>query len=243
MAGGRQQDERAVAEQVVGGGERGDVQAGGGAELEGLPRGAGLMDALAQVAVRLGAELADLIPLGLRDHQAGVRKLTDPAHVVLVQMRDHRVGDVRGVVAGGREQPVQGLVLRDLELGQPVVYDPGQAARVVVGLGHRAAVLAGVEEHQPLVVLDDVDVDRQRRRPLLRGEQPQRQRPPVAMPVLGPDLHRARAQHGQSTDGARHDRTLGEPAPVRYRRDCHHGGGNAPPGRLWRPGATIDHGR
>jgi hypothetical protein len=85
--------------------------------------------------------------------------VSNTADVVLVQMGYHCLRHVTGPVAQAREPRRDGLVLCDVELGQPAVQDPGGAAGEVFGVGDRLAVLARVEEHDPIGLLDYVHVD------------------------------------------------------------------------------------
>ena len=84
----------------------------------------------------------------------------DAADVVLVEMGDHRRCHVGRVVAEARQAGGDGLVLADLESGEAAVDQADGPIGEVVGVGHRRSVLARVEKHDPVGVLDDIDVDR-----------------------------------------------------------------------------------
>ena len=55
------------------------------------------------------------------DQQFGAWYLTDAADVVLVEMADHRIGDVGGAVAEALEPGGEGLVLVDVEPGEAAI--------------------------------------------------------------------------------------------------------------------------
>jgi hypothetical protein len=65
-------------------------------------------------------------------------------------------------------------VRADVEAGEPVVQVAGETAGEVGVVGDRGPVLPGVEQDQPVGVLDDVDVDRPWWSPPAGGQQPAR---------------------------------------------------------------------
>ena len=63
------------------------------------------------------------------------QQFAQTADVVLVEMRDDGGAHVTSVVAQSTQPGAQGLLRADLESGQPVVKDPGDPTRKVVGFG------------------------------------------------------------------------------------------------------------
>jgi predicted enzyme related to lactoylglutathione lyase len=108
--------------------------------------------------------------------------------------------DVADPVAERSQLSGQGLVRAYVEAGQTVVDDAGEPAREVARVCDRPAVLPGVEEHQPVAMLDDVGVDGPRLGPLLGRRQPQVGVLPGRADVLGSDLHRAGAENRHPRD-------------------------------------------
>jgi hypothetical protein len=113
-------------------------------------------------------------PPFLGGHQeVRIGDLAYAADVVLVEMGDHRGGHVLGAVAEPRQAGGEGLVVADVESGEAAVDQPvGAAVGEVAGVGDRGSVLAGVEQHDPVGVLDEINVDRAAGQPLSRGEDP-----------------------------------------------------------------------
>ena len=70
--------------------------------------------------------------------------------------------------------------------------------RKVVRIGHRVSILACVEQHQPPLMLDHIDVDRAWRCPLSRGHQPPHEWRTGRIRVLRPDPHSPGAHYGHS---------------------------------------------
>jgi hypothetical protein len=77
-----------------------------------------------------------------------------------VEVGDDRGGHVGRAVAEASEAGGDGLVLADLEPGEATVDLADGTIREVTRVGHGRSVLARVEQHDPVGVLDDKDVDR-----------------------------------------------------------------------------------
>ena len=89
----------------------------------------------AQEAAQLRGGLSQLGPFGGRDQQLGAGQFPQPADVVLVQVgHDRGVHVGRGVPERG-ELGGEGVVLADVEAGEPVVHVTGQAAGEVGVVG------------------------------------------------------------------------------------------------------------
>jgi hypothetical protein len=158
VAGGGQQHQRAVAHHIQRLGERRQGGIIGGLRANLVPFQSGQLNVAAQEAAQLRAGLGLFGPFGGRDQQVGAGQLGQPADVVLVQVRQDRCADIGGGISEGGELGGEGVLLADVEAGEPVIQVAGETAGEVGAVGDRGAVLPGVEQDQPLGVLDDVDV-------------------------------------------------------------------------------------
>jgi hypothetical protein len=96
--------------------------------------------------------------------------------VILVQVGHDRGADIgRGVPERG-ELGGEGVLLADAETGEAIVDEPGEPAWEIGVIDNRGPVLPGIEQDEALGMLDDVGVDRPRRRPLAGRQQPPVQR-------------------------------------------------------------------
>jgi hypothetical protein len=188
VPGGREQDQRTVAHDVQRPGERRQGRVGGWFEADLVPPQSRELDVGAQEAAGLMRQLGQLRPLGRGDQQVGAAQLGESAHVVLVQVGEDRGVDIGRCVAERGELGGECLLRADVESGQAIVEDAGEAAGEVGVVGDRGAVLSGVEQQQPVCVLDDIDVDRPGRQPSPRGQQPPVEGLAGAEGVLGVDL-------------------------------------------------------
>ena len=139
-------------------------------------------------------------PFRGRDDDLGARELRDPADVILVEVREHYVGHRGRVEARAVKQFGECLVSGDVELGQTSVEPSDDAPGEVARIDDRRPILAGVEQDDPLIVLEDVDVDRERIGPAPRRQQPQYEGPPAGPDVVGANAHGAGAHDGRTAD-------------------------------------------
>ena len=84
---------------------------------------------VAEQSPGLGHRPLERPPLLCRHEEVRTADLAYPADVVLVEVGDDGGGDVGGVVAEAREAGREGLVLADLEPGEPVVDQPDGTVR------------------------------------------------------------------------------------------------------------------
>ena len=121
---------------------------------------------LAQEAAQFRRGLGQFGPFGGGDQQVGSLQLTKASDVILVQVGHDRGPHIgRGVPERG-ELGGEGVLLTDAETGDAIVDEPGEPAREIGVIGNRGPVLPGIEQDEALGMLDDVGVDRPRRRPL-----------------------------------------------------------------------------
>ena len=158
------------------------------------------LDVPAQDTGQFGPEPGQGVPLGLADQQFGVAHLAQTADMVAMQVRQHDCANVACTVADAFQQDAQGLVRSHVEPGHSVQRPHEGPRREIVWVGDRCAILARVKQHQPVAVLDDIDVDRARRGPLPGGEHPQECGLPGAGHVLRVDLHAAGADNAHPAD-------------------------------------------
>ena len=195
MTGGGQQHQRPVAHHVQRLGEWRQAGIGRGLRADPVPFQPRELDVVTQEATQLRARPGQLGPFGGRYKQFRIRQVRQPADVVLVQVGQDRGVDIcRGIPERG-ELGGEGVLRADVEAGEPVIQVAGETAGEVVVIGDRGAVLPGVEQDQPAGVLDDVDVDRPRRRPMLRRQQPPVHRLSGPVRVFGADPNGTGADH------------------------------------------------
>ena len=222
---GRDEDEGAVAEEVVAGREGHEVGLVRRGKRDPLPLETGQGDVAPQVSAQLGSPGLKLAPLRLGHHDPGLPKIREPSDVILVQVGQHHDAHVVGCIAGGPELAPDAVLRRDLEPGEAPIDQPGKPARrEVAGIRDRGRILARVEEHQPFAMLDDETVDGSRKAPSPRQQQPDGYGQPAPFSVLRVDPHRAGADRGDGVDRVRagrcdHDQTVTtDRPPVSSRR-------------------------
>ena len=89
----------------------------------------------AQEAAQLRTGLGQFGPFGRRHQQLGTGQFPQPADVVLVQVgHDRGVHVGRGVPERG-ELGGEGVVLDDVEAGEPVIHEAGDTAGEIGNIG------------------------------------------------------------------------------------------------------------
>jgi hypothetical protein len=92
--------------------------------------------------------------------------------VILMKVGDHRSADVARGVAQLIQSGTERFARADFEAGQTVIKYPGDSSGEIIGVRNGGAILSEVKQHNAFTVLNDIDVDWPRSRPLLRSEQP-----------------------------------------------------------------------
>ncbi len=141
---------------------------------------------------------------GARQNVRRLRQFSQASDVVLMQMREDRDPYVGDVIAAVAQLFGERCTFGDVEGGEAAVEVSRDAAREVIGVGHRPPVLTRVEEHQSLFVLDHVHVDRTRSGPTTRSVEPPQQWRAVALHVFRTDLHGSSADHRNPFDKLHH---------------------------------------
>ena len=135
MTGSGQKHQRPVTHHIQRFGERRQRRIAGRLQAGLEPVQAGQLDVAAREPAQLRAGLVQLCPFGGRHQQLGAGQLAQPADVVLVQVGHDRGVHVGGGVPERGELGGEGVVLADVEAGEPVIDEAGGTAGEVALVG------------------------------------------------------------------------------------------------------------